>query len=146
MRIFIISMFLSFCFCVKAFGEASCSSAQSCVDAALPAVVDACKNSDSTCEKDTGYLYATATQLADRAWSSRACSSRESTSKFRGPCNACYRSAKTIFSVRFKFDVFHGLLAHASQILEARRKEICLSLPRSGGGNNDNDNGGNQTP
>ena len=130
MRLFFISMFMSFCFCVKAFGEPSttCESIQSCVDTNVPAVVETCKSAELSCTEESGYLYATATELADRAWSSRACSSREVTSKRRGACNACYHSAKALFSVRFKFDVFQGLLGHAVQILEDRRKEACLSL------------------
>ena len=103
----------------------ACQSRQSCVNAAVPTAVASCVADTPICsDTNSDKLAVTAGELARRAIDKKKCTNRNN--KFR--CNVCYQNAKLPLQLRFKYDLFHGLLANSVKLIEAERKSVCGAL------------------
>ena len=112
----------------------ACAQLQSCLDAAVATAATACRTSNPGCTLKpktlTDPYVVTASQVADRSirttrHAGRICLKQTT----RIACNRCYRNAKNPLQLRFDGDLFHGLLARAVTLIEARRVLECAKLP-----------------
>jgi hypothetical protein len=104
----------------------ACESLQVCVDHDVTSALSSCSTSNPTCTFKTADKFAvSAKQVARRAIDNNRCTKKTK----RGACNVCYNISKIPLTIRFKGDIFHGLLAHATTLIEQERKSFCTSLP-----------------
>ena len=106
----------------------ACQNLQACIDTAVPTVVSGCAASNTSCntEGNTDKYAVSAGQLAQRAIALKKCKDK----KNRFACNVCYQAAKLPLQVRFKVNIFKGLLANAVSLIEQERKATCLNVSR----------------
>lgn len=106
----------------------ACQSLQVCVDSAVTSNLTSCASSNPTCTfKSIDKFAVSAKQIARRTIDNGRCTKRT----IKGACNACYNIAKIPLRIRFRGDIFRGLLAHAVTLIEQERKSFCSTLPSS---------------
>lgn len=108
---------------------AVCLDVQACVDQGVSQLVNSCKAASSSCSQVPTVFAVSATELADRAVADARCG-RQTVSRKRARCNACYKAAKAPLQARFGGKLFKGLLAQAVRIIETKRVVACGGSPK----------------
>jgi len=107
--------------------SAPCLARQTCVDAGVQAATTTCVAQNPTCtDTNTDRLAIAAGVLADRAVSLVGCNTETFPTQLA--CRRCYRRARAPLKLRLDGKLFHGLLAHAAELVAAQQVAQCGSL------------------
>jgi hypothetical protein len=109
---------------------APCASVQSYIETQVPAVVTASASSFPACTVKPERFVVTAGQLATRALALRRCD-QPSALRSRLACSLCYERAKNPLRVRYKGELFRGLLSTAVKAIEEQKKAVCRAIARA---------------